>query len=390
MYSNGNKEQNSLLRKAELFIRQFYDETGMDGIENRLSDLRQEIHDTGTYKHRFDELAFGAKVAWRNSNRCIGRIFYDTLEVLDCRDLSEPNEVIAALEQHIRTATNEGNIKSVISIFQPSHPATAEQIRIWNSKLIRYAGYRTADGIIGDPEEADFTEVCEKLGWKGAGTSFDILPVVIEMPGKAPIWFEINPDIILEVEIEHPDLEWFKDLGLKWYAVPVIADMVLEIGGIHYTAAPFNGWFMETEIGSRNFGDEHRYNILPEVAKRMKLDTRSDRSLWKDRAMLELNQAVLYSFRKKGVRITDHHTASKQFTTFCKKEADEGREVMADWSWIIPPMSGSSMQVFHEQWSNQVKSPNYFYNNPAWKKDVGLPAKSSCPFHINSKLKHQT
>ena len=36
---------------------------------------------------------------------------------------------------------------------------------------------------------------------------------------------------------------------MKWYGVPMISDMRLEIGGISYTAAPFNGWYMGTEIG---------------------------------------------------------------------------------------------------------------------------------------------
>ena len=51
----------------------------------------------------------------------------------------------------------------------------------------------------------------------------------------------------------------------------------LEVGGVNYTAAPFNGWYMGTEIGARNFGDASRYNLLPVLAKKMGLDTRSER-----------------------------------------------------------------------------------------------------------------
>lgn len=37
-------------------------------------------------------------------------------------------------------------------------------IRIWNSQLIRYAGYKIADGtIIGDPASVEFTEVDTSL-----------------------------------------------------------------------------------------------------------------------------------------------------------------------------------------------------------------------------------
>ena len=43
----------------------------------------------------------------------------------------------------------------------------------------------------------------------------------------------------------HPSTE----LGLRWHAVPAISNMPLRIGGITYPAAPFNGWYLNTEIG---------------------------------------------------------------------------------------------------------------------------------------------
>lgn len=57
-------------------------------------------------------------------------------------------------------------------------------------------------------------------------------------------------------------LEWFAALGLRWYALPAVSNMLLEIGGLEFPAAPFSGWYMSTEIGSRNLCDPHRYNIL--------------------------------------------------------------------------------------------------------------------------------
>ncbi|WP_368738983.1 nitric oxide synthase oxygenase, partial [Staphylococcus aureus] len=35
--------------------------------------IELEIKETGTYTHTEEELIYGAKMAWRNSNRCIGR-----------------------------------------------------------------------------------------------------------------------------------------------------------------------------------------------------------------------------------------------------------------------------------------------------------------------------
>ncbi len=362
-------QKDFLYKEAETFIRNYYREAGLENVDNRLRAIQLEISQTGTYIHTNQELVFGAKIAWRNSIRCIGRLFYDTLEVLDFRKCKSATEVMSGLKTHLEIATNEGKLRSVISIFCPKHPVNGDEIRIWNSKLIRYAGYRTHDGVIGDPEEVEFTEVCMQLGWRGTVSHFDLLPVVIQMPNQDPVWYELESKSALEIELEHPDFEWFKDLKLRWYAVPVVADMVLRIGGLQYTAAPFSGWYMETEIGSRNLGDENRYNQLPVIARKMGLDIRYERTLWKDRALIELNRAVLHSFQKKGVRIVDHHSASKQFMTFCKKEKTERRQVMADWGWIVPPMSASSTEVFHCDWENKVIDPNFYYDKPAWKND---------------------
>lgn len=58
-------------------------------------------------------------------------------------------------------------------------------------------------------------------------------------------------------------LEWFGELGLRWYALPAVSNMLLEIGGLEFPAAPFNGWYMSSEIGTRNLCDSQRYNLLP-------------------------------------------------------------------------------------------------------------------------------
>src|ERR1700680_2709349 len=74
----------------------------------------------------------------------------------------------------------------------------------------------------------------------------------------------------------------------------------------------------------------------------MTLDTRSDRSLWKDRALVELNAAVLHSFAQAGVAMVDHHTVARQFMLHQEREMKAGRTTNADWSWIVPPLSGST------------------------------------------------
>jgi nitric-oxide synthase len=215
----------------------------------------------------------------------------------------------------------------------------------------------------------ELTEAARLLGWRGGeGTPFDRLPIVIQMPGQKPYLFDLPDDVVLEVPIIHPTYSWFADLGLKWHAVPVISNMRLEIGGISYTAAPFNGWYMGTEIGARNLGDVQRYNLLPVVAEKMGLDTSSDRSLWKDRALVELNIAVLFSFARQKVSIVDHHTASRQFLLHDARERHAGRVVPGHWTWLVPPLSGSTSPIFHiTTLKNTRLKPNFFYQPTPWQ-----------------------
>ena len=386
----------ALLLEAADYLQMFYQEQSLldDQLQKRLRDIEQDYWQWGTYQHTKDELAFGAKVAWRNSSRCIGRIFWESLIVRDLRHLTTADDIFTAIVDHIHTATNGGNVRSTISIFAPDPPGEPG-IRIWNPLLLRYAGYCQSDGsIVGDPAQVKLTEICQQMGWVGLGTPFDLLPLIIQMPGQKPQLFELPPSIVMEVPITHPDYDWFAELGLKWHALPAVSDWRLEIGGISYSAAPFNGWYLSTEIGARNFGDEQRYNLLPIVGERLGLNTRSKLSLWKDRALLELNRAVLHSFTECGVTMVDHHNASKQFMRHCSQEAKAGRIVPADWGRIVPPLSASTMEVFHLEMQDTCLKPNFFPMPAPWTQRNSNEQNSQsfspdnqqkqCPFHFST------
>ncbi len=375
---------NLLYENASEFLSLFYKELNLPHLNERLIEVADEISKSGTYTHTIEEIEFGVSVAWRNSNRCIGRLFWKSIKIIDCRKVKTAEEVKEAVFKHLEMAFGNGKIKPVLTLFAPENKNGLAPLRIWNNQLIRYAAYRSEGKIIGDPAQLEFTDKCIELGWIGKGTEFDVLPVVLQFEGKNPEFFEIPSHLINEIPFSHPDLTWFSQLGLKWNALPVISDMVLEMGGIHYPAAPFNGWYMVTEIGARNLGDINRYNKLPLIAEKMGLNIGGKDLFWKDRAMLELNYAVKYSFENAGVSLTDHHEASMQFMKFIAQEKKLGREVMADWSWIVPPVSGSTMEVFHTDFENKVLSPNFYYNLPAWKQIDFHPSKK-CPFHIISK-----
>ena len=355
----------SLLVIAERFITMFHSENQAGPPDRRLRQVRREIETTGTYWHTPAELEFGARVAWRNSSRCIGRLYWHSLRVRDRREVTAAADIAAESVRHLRQATNGGRIRPVITVFAPDAPGRPGP-RILSSQLIRYAGYQAADGIVlGDPANTDITRVARCLGWPGGRPAgrFDILPLLVQEAGAPVTRHELPADEVLEVPIRHPEFGWFADLELRWYAVPVISDMYLDVGGVCYPAAPFNGWYMCTEIGSRDLGDSGRYDQLPVIARHMGLSTSSDRTLWKDKAMTELNLAVLHSFSRAGVTISDHHTESVRFLQHVEREERQGRACPADWTWIVPPAASSTTPVFHRYYQDFDQAPN-FYRHP--------------------------
>ncbi|WP_103338856.1 nitric oxide synthase oxygenase [Amycolatopsis sp. CA-126428] len=347
-----SQEQSVNSAEAEEFLdRMFAEGAAEEGerLETRLAAVRAEIQETGTYRHTPAELAYGARVAWRNSARCIGRLYWRSLRIRDRRRVTDPAAIAGECVAHLRQATRGGRIRPTITVFAPDTP-DAPGPRIHNEQLIRYAGYRFEDGsVLGDPRYAAFTEQVRRLGWRPPERrgSFDVLPLLIEAVPGEPRLFTLPPDVVLEVPLTHPDHRWFAGLGLRWHAVPAISDMPLEIGGVTYPAAPFNGWYLGTEIGARNLADERRYDLLPVVAELMGLDTASERTLWRDRALVELTLAVQHSFDAAGVTMADHHTESRRFLSHLEREERAGRRCPADWSWIVPPLSGGQTAVFH-------------------------------------------
>ncbi|WP_328815680.1 nitric oxide synthase oxygenase [Nonomuraea cypriaca] len=356
-------ERTADLREAERFIKLFHAENpSAGGMYARLRDIARDVARYGTYTHTFEELEFGARVAWRNSSRCIGRLYWRSLKVRDRRQVSTAEGVALECVAHLREATGAGKIRPTVTVLAPDTP-TLPAPRVLNEQLIRYAGHRTRGGpVVGDPRNVALTDTAEAMGWRGRGGRFDVLPLIVQAGVGEPLLCNLPGDAVLEVPLTHPEYSWFANLGLRWHAVPAISDMCLEIGGICYPCAPFNGWYMGTEIGARNLADTDRYDQLALVAGRLGLDTSTERSLWRDHALVELNVAVLHSFERAGVTITDHHTESRRFLTHLSREEKAGRVCPADWSWIVPPLSGSATPVFHRYYDTRSLTPAFVHH----------------------------
>lgn len=354
--------------EARAFLDTFHREAGLPraAFQRRWAEVRRALSRDGHYDHTPEELAFGARLAWRNHGRCIGRLFWESLEVIDCRTVTEPEAMAGQIAWHMKTALGDGRIKSMISVFAPVRdgrmPAHVE-----SGQITQYAGWLRPDGrCIGDRQNVEATRIALSLGWRPAGEPgpFDVLPFVIRDAEGRRSAHSLPADAYREVEIHHPEIPAIGALGLRWYAVPAVSAMILSLGGIDYPCAPFNGFYMCTEIASRDFADRRRYDLLPDVARALGLDPEAPGApLWRDAALTELNRAVVHSYRAAGVTMVDHHTASEQFMQFHGREQACGRAVAADWRWIVPPQASGVCDVFHLKMRDFHPLPNYYVSD---------------------------
>jgi nitric-oxide synthase, bacterial len=353
------------LEEAIAFLRQFARETQMpDGARRaREREVTAAMKSAGHYAHTPEELAFGARIAWRNHARCIGRLFWKSLEVVDCRHLTSPGEIAAQMFAHMREAYGDGRIRSMITVFAPVE-SIAVPVTIESPQIVQYAGYLLPDGgVLGDRQTVELTRTVMALGWRPPEPrgAFDVLPLLLRDADGMRHVFEVPPDIVHAVPIAHPHSPGLERLGLQWYSVPCVANMVMTIGGIDYPCAPFNGHYMATEIASRDLADRRRYDLLAPVAEALGLaaDDGLD-PLWRDTALTELNRAVLWSYGQTGVSILSHHEASAQYMEFQKLEQAAGRVPSGDWSWIVPPQASAACPVFHLPMIDEGAVPNFY------------------------------
>jgi nitric-oxide synthase len=110
--------------------------------------------------------------------------------------------------------------------------------------------------------------------------------------------------------------------------------------------------------------------MLPDIAERMGILEKKEASLWRDRALVELNRAVLYSYKGAGVRMVDHHTAAQLHVRFENDEEALGRPVTGRWDWLVPPISGAATPIWNRAYDPTEYSPNFLYQNVPWKNEM--------------------
>jgi nitric oxide synthase oxygenase domain/subunit/sulfite reductase alpha subunit-like flavoprotein len=352
----GESPRDTLLREALDFAALFAAETGAsaEAAASRHDEICASVAATGTYVHTLPELTHGARVAWRNAPKCANRRHWEELQVMDARGARTAADMYDACLSLLERAIESTAAIASICVFRPQTPGTADGPRVWNSQLLRFAGYRGGgdkgdEGVLGDPSELGFSQMLEtEFGWvpPASRSAFDLLPLLLQArPEEEPVLFSLPRQYGPTVPLSHPSHDWFAQLNLRWYAIPVVAAMDLSIGGLTYTAAPFNGWYASTEV-VRNLTDAGRYDVSRAVAARLGLDTRAEASLWRDAALATVGVAVLHSYAKAGFAMVDHHTLAAAFMAWYPAELKARGYCPGNWKWIVPPMAASATEAY--------------------------------------------
>ena len=96
-------------------------------------------------------------------------------------------------------------------------------------------------------------QACHFIGSRCVGDKRNELLYLSRCPSSLSLSLSLSPP--------PPSYDWFEGLGLRWYGLPAVSNVLLDMGGMEYPGAPFSGWYMGTEIG-RDLGDVNRYNML--------------------------------------------------------------------------------------------------------------------------------
>jgi len=100
-------------------------------------------------------------------------------------------------------------LESVHAEFVVGHILDPKYVCASNTQSLQY----NVQDVIKSTKWRGF-QVCTKLGWRGKGTRWDLLPLVLSANGHDPDYFDLPRELVLEVSLVHPS--WVQTVMLYY------------------------------------------------------------------------------------------------------------------------------------------------------------------------------
>ena len=193
----------------------------------------------------------------------------------------------------------------MVSVFAPDTPWRPGP-RIRNDQLVRYAGYAEPGRVLGDRRYVDFTTAVCRLGWRPPTGRTRVRQAAAggaDRRTRGSRCSRCRATSCARCRWSTRSCRGSRRSGLRWHAVPVISNC-----GCASAASPTRRRRTTACTSARRSArtcspTTPRTGSRGVIAERLGLDTTSERTLWRDRAVVELNRAVVHSFDAAGVTI---------------------------------------------------------------------------------------
>lgn len=323
--------QEKIVAEAEEFLMHASKELMLsdEQLNERLLEMKLLVGANDSYSHTQDEIQVGARIACRNS-MCPYNGLLSQLDVWNKGNLVTYEAMSGAIIDHLATVAAESGKdrtrkRSILVLFGPREVFDMTGTRFWTPSFTEYAGYSQDDGkILGDPRNVELTAHLIKHGlWKApeVKSAFDMLPVVLKIPGQRPYVVPVPDGMRKEVRIEHPTCAAIAELNIRWPAFTIASSLRLCIGGVTYPCCAFNRIFFRSEVIK---GICSRDGLVKQWADSMGIP-QSDR-LREKRALLEMEEAILHSFAGQDAVILSDDTKEDLRLQHERNEIKAGRD----------------------------------------------------------------
>lgn len=258
------------------------------------------------------------------------RTAWKTLQIRDRRHVFSAEAIFQNIKDHFDTIMDQDILNTndnitpppcIMTVFRPQIQNEIMGIRFLSSHLFQYAGYMDKENgiVLGDPSNVEYTNyLIETNLWSPPSTrgAYDLLPLVLKMPHiDKPFVYILPRDITKhEVVLEHARYPGVKGICLKCAPIPFVMNYSMNLGGLVYPCAPFNGCFSPAEKSSTLLYCK-KYGIRSLLGNTMGYQTED--KIIEQSVALELEQTILNSFEKKWHNILDYKGFINSYKEYC-------------------------------------------------------------------------